>query len=105
MTAIDVTFDMRSDTPEGLDPDNGTELVDLAAAPDGQRVALITRRGADWRLLEVDLSAAAGTAPRLLMARSAPMQALRHSAAGLEFIMAEGGVPNVCACKAASCSA
>ena len=78
-----------------LDPDNGTELVDLAAAPDGQRVALITRRGADWRLLEVDVSAAAGTAPRLLMARSAPMQALRHSAAGLEFIMAEGGVPNV----------
>ncbi len=78
-----------------LDPNDGTELVDLAAAPDGQRVSLITRRGADWRLLEVDLSAAAGTAPRLLMARSAPMQALRHGAAGLEFIMAEGGVPNV----------
>lgn len=78
-----------------LDPEAGTELVDLAAAPDGQRVTVLTRRGADWRLLEVDLAATAGTAPRLLFSRNAPMQSLRHGAAGLEFIMAEGGVPNV----------
>ena len=78
-----------------LDPADGTELVDLAAAPDGQRVTLITRRGADWRLLEVDLAAAAGTEPRLLLSRNGPLQALRHGAAGVEFIMAEGGVPNV----------
>ena len=78
-----------------LDPEAGTELVDLAAAPDGQRVTVLTRRGADWRLLEVDLGATAGTAPRLLLSRNAPMQSLRHGAAGLEFVMAEGGAPNV----------
>ncbi len=78
-----------------LNPADDTELLDLAAAPDGQRVTVLTRRGADWRLLEVDLGDAAGTEPRLLLQRNAPIQALRHGAAGLEFIIAEGGVPNV----------
>ena len=77
-----------------LDPADGTELVDLAAAPDGASVTLISRRGNDWRLLQVDL-AQPQAAPRLLLARSAPMQALRHGSAGLELVLAEGGVPNV----------
>ena len=77
-----------------LDPADGTELVDLAAAPDGRSVALISRQGSDWRLLQLDL-AQPQAAPRLLLSRRAPIQALRHGSAGLEFVLAEGGVPNV----------
>ena len=33
--------------------------------------------------------------PRLLLRRAAPIQGLRQGSAGLEFILAEGGVPNV----------
>ena len=76
------------------EPADGTELVDLAALPGGPRVALVTRRGADWRLVEVDLDQPQA-APRLLLARGAPIQALRQGSAGLEFVLTEGGVPNV----------
>ncbi len=75
-------------------PDDGSELVDLAAAPDGAQVSVISRRGADWRLLAFDM-ARPQTAPRLLLRRTAPMYGLRHGAAGLELLMAEGGVVNV----------
>lgn len=77
-----------------LEPTDGTQLVDLAASPDGQRVSLITRRAGDWRLIQLD-PAQPQSPPRLLLRRSQPLQALRHGAQGLEFVMAEGGVPNV----------
>ena len=76
------------------DPGEGTDLIDLAAAPDGRRVSLISHRGNDWRVIEIDL-AQPQAAPRLLVRRSQPLQALRHGAAGLELIVTEGGLNNV----------
>ena len=75
-------------------PADGSELVDLAASPDGRRISVISRRGADWQLLAFD-AANPQAAPRLLLRRSAPMQGLRHGAAGIELLLAEGGVYNV----------
>ena len=75
-------------------PADGTELIDLAATPDGSRVALITRRGGDWRIVEADL-AQPGAAPRLLLRRDAPMHSLQRGAQGLEFVATVGGVNNV----------
>ncbi|MCY7315681.1 MAG: hypothetical protein LH480_08700 [Rubrivivax sp.] len=106
---------------ELLAPQDDTDLIDLAAAPDGRTVAVITRRGSDWRVLQIDVLQPAA-APRVmepapalgvlqpaaalplvepvaalreLVRRSQPIQALRHGAAGLEMVIAEGGVPNV----------
>ena len=76
-----------------LAPADGTELVDLAAAPDG-RLGLITRQGSDWRVIEIDPTRPQA-APRVLLRRAQPLQALRHGSAGLELVSAEGGVPNV----------
>lgn len=75
-------------------PPAGEELVDLAASPDGQRVSVIGHRGGDWRLVEFDLGKPAA-APRLLVRRTSPMQSLRHTRAGLEFVAADAGVDNV----------
>lgn len=72
----------------------GEELVDLASAPDGRRVAVVTRRGGDWRVEEFDLGAPQ-TVPRLLVRRTSPIQGPRHGKAGLEFVAIEGNVPNV----------
>lgn len=73
---------------------DGEELVDLASAPDGRRVAVVTRRGGDWRIVEFDL-AAPQAAPKLLVRRGSPVQGLRHGKGGLEFIAIDAGVPNV----------
>ncbi len=75
-------------------PADGSELLDLAASADGRRVALVSRLQGDWRVLEVDVSQPQA-APRVLVRRGLPMQSLRQGAQGLEFVMAEGGVPNV----------
>ncbi len=71
-----------------------TDLIDLAASPDGQRVQYIAKREGDWRVLEITL-AAPDAAPTLLARLNAPVHGLRHSAAGLEFIAAVDGVYNV----------
>lgn len=73
---------------------NGEELVDLASAPDGRRLAVVTRRAADWRIVEFDL-AAPQAAPKLLVRRGSPLQGLRHGKGGLEFVAVDAGVPNV----------
>ena len=71
-----------------------TDLIDVAASPDGQRVQFITKREGDWRVLEIDLTLP-GAAPRQLVRLSAPVHGLRHTAAGLELIAAVDGVYNV----------
>ena len=76
-----------------LAPVDGTELVDLAAAPDG-RPSLITRRGSDWRVIDIDPTQPQAV-PRVLLRRAQPLQALRDGSAGLELVFADGGVPNV----------
>jgi hypothetical protein len=75
-------------------PAEGTDLLDIAATPDGQGVHVVARRGADWRLLELRL-AEPQAAPRTVLRRSSPIQGLRSGAAGLELILAEDGVTNV----------
>ncbi len=82
-------------------PDDGSELIDLAAMPDGRSVAVVLRRpdasGADWLLLRLDLAQPQSppVTPVLLLARRAPMAALRRGALGLEMVLADGGAPNV----------
>ncbi|KNZ32171.1 MAG: hypothetical protein AD742_13830 [Methylibium sp. NZG] len=80
-----------------LTPPPGTDLIDLAAAPDGRRVTVVTKREGDWQLLEIDLAQAATTsaAPRLLFSHNAPVHGLRHGPAGLEFVAVSDGVYNV----------
>jgi hypothetical protein len=75
-------------------PADGSELLDLAASADGRRVALVSRLEGDWRVLELDLPQPQAV-PRVLVRRGLPMQSLRQGPQGLEFVMAEGGVPNV----------
>ncbi len=82
-------------TPEVLfAPTDGTELLDLAAAPDGRHLGLITHRGADWRIVEFDLEHP-GLPPRTLLRRAAPMQGLEQGPAGIEVIADVDGVYNV----------
>jgi hypothetical protein len=76
------------------EPADGNELLDLAAAPDGSSVAVIDRRGGDWRVLAFDL-AQPGNAPKLLLRRGAPLQSLTHGPAGLELVAIEAGQANV----------
>ncbi len=71
-----------------------TDLIDLAAAPDGRRVAVIAKREGDWRVLEFDLGAP-GAAPRTLLAHGAPLTSLRWGAAGLEMVASVDGQLNV----------
>jgi hypothetical protein len=71
-----------------------TDLIDLAAAPDGRRVAVIAKREGDWRVLEFDLGAP-GAAPRTLLAHGAPLSSLRWGAAGLEMVASVDGQLNV----------
>ncbi len=77
-----------------LDPGAGTDLIDLAATPDGRHVSVISHRGNDWRVIEIDLAQPQAVA-RVLVRRNQPLQGLRHGAAGLEMIVTEGGVNNV----------
>ncbi len=71
-----------------------TDLIDVAASPDGQRVQVIAKRETNWQLIEINL-ATPDTAPRLLARLNAPMHGLRHTAAGLELIASIDGVYNV----------
>lgn len=66
------------------------EAIDLAASPDGQRIALIVKQAGDWQVLEFD---SAGGAPRVLFSLDAPLQGLRYARGGdaLEFIAARDG--------------
>ncbi len=77
-----------------FDPQDGSELVNLAATADGRHISLASHRGSDWTVQEFDL-AAPQPAPRLLLRRSQPVLGLRQGALGLEMILAEGGVHNV----------
>ena len=77
-----------------LAPPLGTDLIDLAAAPDGRRVSVVSKRDGDWQVLEIDLERPEA-APRLLFSHNAPLHGLRHGAAGLEFIALSDGVYNV----------
>ena len=95
-----------------------TDLIDVAASPDGRRVQYIAKREGDWRVFELDQTASnpapdtarnaspnaapnalpnvsQSIAPRLLARLSAPVHGLRHGAAGLEWIAAHDGVYNV----------
>jgi hypothetical protein len=76
------------------EPADGTELLDLAGAPDGQRVRLLTHLGPDWRVVELDVTQA-GAAPQTLVRQNRPIQGLRQGAAGLELIATVGGTANV----------
>jgi hypothetical protein len=79
-----------------------TDLIDVAASPDGRRVQYVAKTEGDWRVLEIDLglphtaaNVSPNIAPRLLARLSAPVHGLRHGAAGLELIAAHDGVYNV----------
>ena len=75
-------------------PPEGHELLDIAASPDGARVALVLRREGDWRVVEWD-PAQPQAEPRTLVRRNAPLQGLRWGVSGLELVASDGGVPNV----------
>lgn len=75
-------------------PPEGTEVVDIALAPDGRTLYAVTRREADWRVLEFD-TANPATRPRVRLVHDAPIANLRHGAAGLEMVVVDAGVPNV----------
>ena len=77
-----------------LAPPADTDLIDVAASPDGRRVSVIQKRAGDWQVLEIDL-ARPEAAPRVLFHHNAPLQGLRHGPAGLEFIAVSDGVYNV----------
>lgn len=66
------------------------EAVDLAASPDGRRIALAIKQANAWQVLEFD---SAGGAPRVLFNRNTPLQGLRYSRGGdgLEFIAVKDG--------------
>lgn len=77
-----------------LVPADGSELLDLSASADGRRVHLVSRRGGDWRVIELDLDRP-DAAPRTVVRRGSPIQALRTGAQGLEMVLAEAGATNV----------
>jgi hypothetical protein len=77
-----------------LAPPPDTDLIDLAAAPDGRSVSVIVKREGDWQVLSFDLTRA-DAPPRLLFSHNAPLHGLRHGPAGLEFIAVSDGVYNV----------
>lgn len=77
------------------EPPAGHELLDLAASPDGQRLALVMRREADWRIVEFDARTLPAAEPITRVRRDSPLHGLRWGPLGLEFIHAADGVPNV----------
>ena len=77
-------------------PPEGTDVIDIALAPDGRTLAAVTRREGDWRLVEFDLTLAQpGAAPVQRLAHQAPISNLRHGPAGLEMLMVDAGVQNL----------
>ena len=77
-----------------LAPPEDTDLIDLAASPDGRRLSVLGKRAGDWQVLEIDL-ARADAPPRVLFSHNAPLHGLRHGPAGLEFVAVSDGVYNV----------
>jgi hypothetical protein len=70
------------------------EAIDLAASPDGKRIALAIKQANAWQVLEFD---SAGGTPRVLFNHGAPLYGLRYAknGSGLEFIAVKDGVPNL----------
>ncbi len=66
------------------------EAVDLAASPDGKRLALAIKQANSWQVLEFDST---GGAPRVLFNHNAPLHGLRYARTGdaLEFLAARDG--------------
>ncbi|MBI5718356.1 MAG: hypothetical protein HZC37_11810 [Burkholderiales bacterium] len=89
--------DARSQPPAVLyAPPEGTDIIDIALAPDGRTLHAVTRREGDWQVIEFDTAAATPQPqPRLRLVHDAPIANLRHGPAGLEMVAVEGGVPNV----------
>jgi hypothetical protein len=75
-------------------PPEGTDVIDIALAPDGRTLHAVTRREGDWRVVEFD-TAAVNPVPQLRLAHGAPITQLRHGPTGLEMIAVDEGVPNV----------
>ena len=75
-------------------PAADTDLIDLAASPDGRSVSVIAKREGDWQVHQIDLERA-DAPPRLLFNHNAPLHGLRHGASGLEFVAVSDGVYNV----------
>lgn len=73
---------------------DGIEAIDLAAGPDGNRVALAIKKTNAWQVLEFNL--AQGTS-HVMFDYDAPLRGLRYSRDGqyLEFIAAHDGVYNL----------
>ncbi len=77
-----------------LAPPPDTDLIDLAAAPDGNSISVIVKRQGAWQVQQIDLGRNDGP-PRVLFSHNAPLHSLRHGPAGLEFIAVSDGVYNV----------
>jgi hypothetical protein len=90
-----VLLDMQGQNQRVLwEPSADINLIDLAAAPDGQHVSVVSKRAGDWRVEEFDLTRP-DAAPRLLFTHDAPIHGLSHGPAGLEFIAVRDGIFNV----------
>jgi hypothetical protein len=70
------------------------EAIDLAASPDGTRVALVLKQRGAWQVLEFDITAGSS---RVLFDYDAPLHGLRYARDGqsLEFIATRDGVNNL----------
>jgi hypothetical protein len=70
------------------------EAVDMAASPDGKRIALSIKQANAWQVLEFD---SAGGAPRVLFNYGAPLYGLRYAknGGGLEFIAVKDGISDL----------
>lgn len=70
------------------------EAEDLAASPDGKRIALAIKQAGAWQVLEFD---SAGGTPRVLFNRTEPLHGLRYAHTGdaLEFIAVADGAYNL----------
>lgn len=75
-------------------PKADTVLVDIAASPDGQSVAVVAKRGAEWRVVQIDLQQE-GAEPQTVFTHDAPLNNLHWTAAGIEFVGARDRVFNV----------
>jgi hypothetical protein len=75
-------------------PGEDSELVDIAAAPEGSALFAIVRNGGDWRVLEFDLGAPEA-APRERLRHDAPLSNLRHGRGGPEMLASVNGQQDV----------
>ena len=94
LSLLDASGDDWKETKKLYQTPDLVEAVDLAASPDGKRIALSIKRAGAWQVLEFDR---AGGAPRVLLNHDAPIHSLRYArdGNGLEFIAATGGIYNL----------